>query len=70
MGVVSPPEGVRARNLFILGTSLVSMLGLESDHRSCRGNSPKSTSESLERQFQRGERERKFVSAVGEPRYT
>ena len=70
MDVLSPPEGGRAKNLFILGTSLVTMLELGPDHKSCRGNIPKSMSKSLARSFWRGERAHEFVSVVGKPKYT
>ena len=67
---MSPLEGVRARTLFILGTSLVTMPGLGPDHKSQKGNCPKATLESPETQFWRGERARELVNAIGEPRYT
>ena len=49
MGVASPPEGGRAKNSFNLGTSLASTLGLDPDHISDRGTSPKTTTVSPER---------------------
>ena len=67
---MSPPKGVRARNSFNLGTSLATTLGLESDHRSYRGTSHKSTRAPREIVLERGERACEICSAVGEPRYT
>ena len=74
MGVASPPEGGRAKNSCNLGTSLASTLGLDPDHRSDRGTSPKTTTVSPAREREDSSREPRgaceFVSAVGEPRYT
>ena len=69
MGVARPLEGVRTRNSFILGTSLVSTLGLGYNHKSYRGTSPKSTRALRETVLER-RGACKFVSTVGEAGYT
>ena len=61
MGVASPRNGIKTKNLFTLGTSLVTLLGLRSE---VIGGVAPQRLERMRGQFQGGEHE---PSAIGDP---